>query len=215
MAVEMGKVIAKLNEKLKGRSVTKEHKAALAKRWADKIETDEDIDSYVDERLEDILDASRDADRRATEAANKARQDAADAAAGKTPKTDTSADPEPDPTMPAWAKQLLEQNRALQEKISGFEQASTRQTIEQRFKADERLKGIPEQLLKGRIPQSEDQLEAAIEEAKADFAPYLKAIHAENFGGDSPSGTRQPEGGSKTKQATDAELDAVMANLPI
>lgn len=221
MPADKAKIIAALNEKFKGRSVSKNYKEALAAKWAAKIESDEAIEDYVSDREDDILEASKEADARATAAANRAKQDAADLLNGKA-KTDTPTAEELNTEgMPEWfkayAKQQQEAQAALAAKVSGFEQANTRQTIEQRFKADERLKGIPAELLHGRYPQSEAEYDAAVEATQQALKPFVERLATVDFGKDTPGafGGGQPAPAGKVKEASDKELDVLMANIPI
>lgn len=176
MAVEKDKVLAAIELRFKGKSLTKTYKESLATKWAAKIDNETDIDNYINDREEDILEAASEADRRATEAVNKAKHEA--------PKT-TEPNPVPD-DAPAWFKAYTEQQgktiEELKGQLSGFQQQQTQKTIEQRFKADERLKGVPEFLFKGRIPKTEDELESAITELATDWQGHSKT----QFGNDNP-----------------------------
>jgi len=163
MAVDKGKVLVKLNELFKGKSASKTYKENLASKLADKIETEEDIDTYVDDRADIFLESISEADRRVTEAT-------------KPKPTEPVVEPVSD-DAPAWFKAHAEKtNKVIEEltgKLTGFEQQQTAKTIEQRFKSDERLKGIPEPAFKGRIPKTEEEFEAAVTELTTDYAPYI------------------------------------------
>lgn len=214
MAVDKGKVLAALEIKFKGKSLTKNFKDKIAEKWAAKIETDEEIDAYIEDREDVILEASTEADRRATQAATKARQEAADAAAGKKPETETKAPPTDDlpADTPEWAKAIILEAKAARAEVAELKAARQTETIADRFKKDERLKGIPEFMLKGRIPQKEDDLETAITELVADFKPYAEQNKLAAFGGDAPAtGNKQAANG--VKEASKEQVAAVLSQL--
>lgn len=217
MAVPKDKIKAALDTKYRGKSLSKTFKEQFAATAADLIEDESGIDEYINNHDFIINLSISEADRRASEAATKARQDAADAAAGNPAKTDTPAEPEADPNMPAWAKQLLEQNKAMQAELSGFKQARTAETLQQRFEKDERLKGIPAELLHGRYPTKEEDFDAAVEATQQALKPFVERLATVDFGKDTPGafGGGQPAPAGKVKEASDKELDALMANIPI
>lgn len=202
MAVEKDKVVAVLKAKLKGKSHTKTFIESVAKRYADKIENEDGIDEYVDDRLDDLIEAGAEADRRAAAAAKKAKEDAAKAISGDDTKTE---DPEPidDPTMPTWAKTLIKQNQELAATVTKLQAEKHTETITDRFKKDERLKGIPEFAFKGRIPTSEEDFENAVTELANDFKPFIEQNKGNGgFGSDTPKfggNNQQPAGGGSGK----------------
>lgn len=209
MAVEKEKVLPVLEAKLKGKGYPKTFVDSLAAKMAAKIDTDDDIETYVEDRVELLVEADKEADRRATAAATKAAEKAKEA--GKEPKEEPKEDELPDDT-PAWAKTLIENNKALEAKLKGFEQAQSQKSIAERFKSHEKLKGIPELLFKGRIPQTEEDFEAAVEELATDFESLAKEQNITRFGNDKPGGAgHKPEGGKK--QASKEEIDALAAKM--
>lgn len=211
MAVEKGKVKAALDAKFKGKSVSKELKDSLAARWADKIENDEGIDTYINDREDDILDAAKEADRRATAAAEKAKKEAADAVTGK-PKPEPNAEPQSDPDMPAWAKQLLDANKTLTEKVSAFEASKSAESIAERFRKEERLKGIPEMMFKGRVPKSEEEYDAAVEELSKDYQDFATTNKVQRLGADSPGKATTTGGDPK---ATDEQVNRMLDRMAV
>ncbi len=191
MAVEKGKVLTAIDAKFKGKSLSKNFKDSLATKWAAKIETDEDIDAYIEDREDVILEASTEADRRATQAAKKAKEEAAAAVTGK---KDDNEDEEPidDPTMPAWAKAMMNQNKALAEEISSFKQSRQAETLADRFHKDPRLKDVPEFVRKRAIPTKEEDFESAVTELHTEYSKFATDNKLQAFGGDTP-----PSGGNK------------------
>src|SRR5690606_25812043 len=143
MAVEKGKVLAAIETKFKGKSLTKNFKENIAAKWAEKIEKDDDIDGYIEDREDLILEASAEADRRAVAAAKKAKEEAAEAVNPEKKDEKKPTEVKVDDSTPEWAKALIEQNKALSDKINAFEQAGKAKAIEDKFISDERLKHVP------------------------------------------------------------------------
>jgi len=213
MAVPKEKVITALNAKLAGKNVSQKLKDSYATRWADKIETEEDIDNFVGDRSDDLLDAQKEADRRATEAGTNARKEAAKAAAGE-PKTD---EPEqnklPDDTPP-YIKALMAKLEGMEAKVNGFEASKQAETIEQRFLGLEKVKDKPLGIAKRYVPKTEEEFEAAAAQLEADFAPVVAQQQVYGFGLDKPPAST-PAGGNGGKGASTEALDAVMNQIPI
>ena len=63
MSVEKGKVLAAIETRFKGKSISKTYKENLAARWAAKIESETEIDDYINERADDVIEASKEADK--------------------------------------------------------------------------------------------------------------------------------------------------------
>ena len=175
MAVPKEKVLPILKEKLKGKGYPKTFIEKASERYAGKIDTEEDIEEYLTEKVEDLIEADKEADRRATAATNKAKADAAKAITGKSDDDQEAEITEDDPTMPAWAKEMVKQNKALSDKLLGIETAKSAETIATRFKAHEKLKNVPEFGFKGRIPKTEEEFEDAVNELAEDFKAYKPA----------------------------------------
>lgn len=188
MAVERAKVLAALDLKFKGKSITKNFKNSIAEKWAAKIETDEDIDAYIDDREDVILEAMRDKDGAVTAAVTKTKAELAASIKGEKTE-DEQKEADVDPTMPAWAKALLDQNKALADKLSGFEQQQAHQTFAERLKSDERTKAIPAAFYKGRpLPTDAAGFETFAEELKGDYTEFATAHKLTALGSDSPAG---------------------------
>lgn len=207
MAVEKGKVKAALDTLFKGKSVSKELKEKYAARWANKIDTDDDIDDFVKDREDDVLDASKEADARATQAAQTARQEAAAAAAGKEPEKVDNPVPN---DAPDWFKAYMakdaEEKAALKQQLGAFEQKQQAKSIAERFKTDERLKGVPEFMMKGYIPQSEEEFENSVTALSTEFGTWAKDNKLSSFGADSPSGRGNDKTGSDKPDSVVADF---------
>src|SRR5690606_12119794 len=117
MAVEKQLVLAAIETKLKGKSLSKNFKDNLATKWAEKIEDEAGIEAYIADREDLLLEASSEADRRAVAAAKKAKEDALKA----TSTTVEDDDIELPSDTPDWAKALMKQNQALAQKVQSFE----------------------------------------------------------------------------------------------
>jgi hypothetical protein len=186
MAVEKQLVLAAIETKLKGKSLSKNFKDNLATKWAEKIEDEAGIEAYIADREDLLLEASSEADRRAVAAAKKAKEEAEKAKA-TTVEEDGDIDLPSD--TPDWAKALLKQNQALAQKVQSFESQQKSQTIQERFRKDERisaLKGLPDHAYNGRIPKTEDEYETAVESFVNDWKPFLEKHKLGEQGGDNP-----------------------------
>jgi hypothetical protein len=214
MPADRAKIIAALNEEFKGKSVSKNYKEKLATLWADKIADDDGIGEYLEDRKDIILEAAKDKDSSVSTAVQKARQEAADAVTG-TKKTDDPAQPVDDPEMPAWAKALMTQQQQIAEKVNGFESARSAESIAERFKKDERLKGVPEFLLKRAIPQKEEDFEAAVTELATEYKTFATEHKLAAFGGDKPAAGAAGAAGGSNKEASKEDLDAVVNHFKI
>lgn len=192
MAVEKDKVLAAIELKFKGKSITKTFKENIAAKWAAKIESEEEIDNYIDDREDVILEAVSEADRRATDAVNKSKSKQPEPQDPPAPPKDDD-----DTETPKWAKGILAKLEAAEAKINGFEAAQKTKSITERFKSDERLKGVPELMFKGRIPQTEEEYETAVTELATDFTTFAEQAKLTTFGKDNPAPAGKPAGGKK------------------
>ena len=215
MAVEKGLVLTAIEAKLKGKSLSKNFKDNLATKWAEKIEDEAGIDAYIADREDLLLEASSEADRRAVAAAKKAKEDAEKA---KTTTVEEEDDIELPSDTPDWAKALMKQNQALAQKVQSFESQQKSQTIQERFRKDERvsaLKGLPDHAYNGRIPKTEDEYETAVESFINDWKPFLEKHKLGEQGGDQPaSGTGAAATNSKdVKPLTTDQAKAIAKSM--
>ncbi|GIZ08370.1 hypothetical protein [Flavobacterium sp. UMI-01] len=207
MAVEKGLVLTAIETKFKGKSLSKTLKDNLATKWAAKIETDADIDEYINDREDIVLEASAEADRRVTEAvkiANEKNKEGKDLSK----KDDTVI---LDNDAPEWAKALLKQNQDLSEKLEVFQTQNQQKTLEERFKSNPDLKGIPEFMFKGRIPKTEEEFDTAVQELKTDYTTFAEANKLSNLGLDIPGGGNQKP--NPIKNEVPAEVKAFAEKL--
>lgn len=106
---------------------------------------------------------------------------------------------------------LMKVVSGLANTINTMQQQSTQQTIAQRFSKDERLKGIPQFMLKGRVPTKDEDFETTIEDILADWTPYAEKNKLDAFNGeDVPPGSETTAADRKGKVK---EIDADMAKL--
>jgi len=209
MAVEKGKVLVAIETKLKGKSLSKNFKENLASKWADKIDKDEDIDDYINDREDVLIEASSEADRRAVAAAKKAKEE-------KEKKEDAEEEVEVDPDTPKWAKDLMKQNQTLASKLETFEKQQKSQTIQERFKKDERITsliGLQEHMFKGRVPQTEDEYESAIEDFVNDWKPFLEKNALSDEGKDTPPSGNGGKPKGEVKKISAEEAKATVAAM--
>lgn len=209
MAVEKGKVLAKLESLFEGKSITKNFKENLASKWADKIDTDEDIETYIKDREDVILEASSEADRRVS-LAEKARKEAEKA------KQDPAKAPEKEETKipddtPEYMKAFMNELKSTREEIAAMKAEKNAESIKSRFMKDERLKDVPDFIKSKYVPTSESELETAAATLQAEFSTYAKEAKIQSFGQDNPSGKGQPP--ANEKQASKGEVDAVLAHI--
>lgn len=214
MPVEKGKVLAAIETKFKGKSITKTFKENIAEKWAAKIDNDTDIDDFVNDREDVILEAVSEADRRATDAVKKAK-------ANEPKPNDTNPEPPKDDVIeipadtPEWAKALIAQNKTLADKVNGFEASQQQKSIAERFKTDERLKGIPEFVLKRAIPSKEEDFEESVTNLAAEYSTFAKEANLQSFGKDTPAGGGVGNPPANPKEATKEEIEAIVSGMKV
>ncbi|MBF9252478.1 hypothetical protein I2I11_04160 [Pontibacter sp. 172403-2] len=204
MPAERAKVLAAIETKLKGKSLSKNFKDSIASKWAEKIDTDENIDAYIDDREDILLEASSEADRRATEAANKAKgEQKKDEGTPPTDSPPAKPNQEPDSEI-AKLTQLV---TTLAGTVNAMQQEKQAQSITERFKKDGRLKGVPEFMFKGRIPSKDEDFETAVTELATDYTEFAKQNKLAAFGNDAP-----PQGQTKNQNEVSGDMKAYLAS---
>jgi len=206
MAVEKGLVRQALENKFKGKSLSKTSKDKLAEAYAPVIDNPADIDDFINGQTPAIEILIAETDSRVTEALKKAPK-------AEPAKTETSTEEIEFPAdTPEWAKAMAKQNQALMKKVEGFENKQQQQTVEQQFKSHEGLKGIPELFLKGRTPQTAEEIETVVAEIKADVEAYQTQNNITIIGKDTPPGAGGGAGGgTDTEKEVAPELKAFYA----
>lgn len=193
MAVEKGKVLARIELILKGKSLSKNFKDDIAAKWAEKIEDDDAIEDYINDREDVLIAASSEADRVRTTTVKK-----------EEPKVETETKKEQD-DMPAWAKSLFDE-------FKGFKAEKQKESLSDKFKKDERFKGMPDFMFKGRIPSTEEEYEPFAEELAADFKGLAEKTKLEGYGGDAPASGDKKEHG-KVKPISKEEAKAIVKSM--
>lgn len=190
MAVEKGLVLAAIETKFKGKSLSKTFKDSVATKWAAKIDTEADIDEYINDREDVILEASTEADRRVTEYVK--------ANPKETKKTEKEETVELPADTPDYVKVMMAKMETMGAEISGFKAQNQQKSLEERFKANPDLKGIPEFMFKGRIPKTEEEFDTSVQELKTDYTAFAEANKLSNIGLDVPGrGNPNPNPASK------------------
>ena len=214
MPVNEGLVLQKLNDKFRGKSVSKTFKATLAKKWAEKIESDEEIEEYINDREDIILEAMRDKDAAVTAATAKAKDDAVSVIKGEPAKQDDPPSTEPVEGMPDWFKPFATQFGTLAQTVTGLQKDKAHQTISQRLQSDERTKDIPPNFYKRwSIPENDADFETFAEELKAEYQPFAASATAQAFTTAVPGGGHNAGGNGQNgkKPPSDQEIKEVMA----
>lgn len=195
MAVEASRVKARLRSLFSKANLSTKRLDEISDKLGKKIEdnaTDAQIDEALTEQNElySFEDIAKNDDRKRTEESKKKTDE----------KVDDKVDKTDEEEMPAWAK-------ALVDTVNGFKAKEQAQSLEQRFKSDERLKNVNPILLTGRIPSNEDDFETAIEALVKDATE----LNLNNYGGDTPaSGTATPQNQAKKISAEDAKAIVAM-----
>lgn len=194
---DKGKVLAAINKKFEGKSVSKLTKEELATKWAEKIETDEEIDDFIDDREDVILVLIKEADTRVTETK------------GDVEEEDDDEGEDEFKGAPDYIKKIMANQKTLSEKLEKFETDKKETSLTERFKNHPDLKGIPEVMFKGRIPKTEEEFEAAVAELKTD----AETLNISTIQSDTPGAAGGGGGIKKEKEASKEELDEVMSKL--
>lgn len=206
MAVEKGLVRQALENKFKGKSLSKTSKDKLAEAYAPVIDNPADIDDYINAQTPAIEILIAETDSRVTEALKKAPK-------VESAKTETSTEEIELPAdTPEWARAMMKQNQDMKKDLEGFKASQSQQSVEQRFRNHEELKGIPEIFLKGRTPQTAEDIDTVVAEIKSDVEAYQTANNVTIIGKDTPPGAGGGAGGGTPKAEEVApELQAYFA----
>lgn len=209
MSIEKGKVITAIETKYKGKGLSKTFINGVAVKIADALEAEEDIEGRLEELDFMFTTAISEADRRVTDAVNKLKKPVQ----GEPKKEDEPVVEEDDAEpMPKWAKMFAKSLETIGTQVSAIQQEKVQTTIKDRFLSDERLKGIPAVLLKGRVPSKEEDLESYIEEAAEELKEYVKADDGFEAGASGSGITKKTDkpgfSGSDRKPATPTKATA-------
>lgn len=209
MAVPIDKVTARYKALFGSIGLPKTRLNAIAAKLAERLEdeaTDEDIDNELNAQNEIYpFSEIKKAEDRAVSEKKK----------NSTPaEPDKKEDPKTDDETPKWAQQLMD-------RMEKFEQGQTQKTLEERFKSDDRLEGVPAAMLKGRFPKDEEGFDAAVEELVSDWEEISGEVKTEDekrtlgqFTGKERPASGGASGSSRTvKEASAAEADDIAKQL--
>lgn len=199
MAVEASKVKARLRALFPKANLSSKRLDEISDKLGKKIEdnaTDAQIDEAVTEQNElySFEEIARNDDRARTERRKTEPE----------PKTKEEEEPT------GANEKLLKAIEALTAKVTSMEQEKRAQTLEQRFKSDERLKNVNPVLFKGRIPTSEDGFDEAIEELLKD----AQELKLNNYGGDTPASGDNPKP-TEVKEISADDANKILASMGI
>lgn len=123
------------------------------------------------------------------------------------PKTDPPAQDPPADDTPAWVKAILDSNKALTDKVLAIEKKEAVQTIQQRIKSNEKLKGVPEPILALiPAPEKEEDIDGYVEKVSTAWEQVKPAgIQTTRVAGGS--------GGTAKPKQTKEELDALIGKI--
>lgn len=111
---------------------------------------------------------------------------------------------------------LFNQVTALANKLEEMEKKEKRQGLQDKFiKRLTEEKKIPVSFARGRIIESEDQIDTMLAEAEAEYTEVKQTLINEELGEARPPNAGTPASKGKNKPATEKELEAVLDNLKI
>ena len=186
------KILAQLKAKFPGVQST------LLDRVADElvktVTKEEDIDASVNGASGLVSMFSQfyqsESDRRVTEAVKK-REEELKAEFGKKEPKDPKDPKDPDPNdPPAWAKALIDANKALTDKVAAFESANQQKTltdkVRSRFKELEIDEGYYTPALTGRSFKDDTEVESFVTATETAFKTYKQSLAEQGLGQSKP-----------------------------
>lgn len=204
MAVEKEKVIIRYKALFGsvGLSQTRldELSAKLGLKMADEA-TDEDIDARLNEMndLYPFTEIKKNDDRATNDRNNSNRKPPV------TPETEVKKEDSEEKTMMAL---LLE----MKTELTSLKTEKLQDSLETRFRKDERMKGVPELIIKRSIPKTEEEYEETVTGLQTEFKEFAEKNKLAAFGKDAPpSGTQKKVGEVtvKTAEETKALADSI------
>lgn len=206
------KILEQLKNKYKHLGLSEKVLETMAKKLARRVGEDESkIEQEVTDAAEDLEIYQSFADQNRTLSAEvKKLKEGKDGGteAGEEGKTDPKTDPKTEPAKddantPDWAKQLIESNKALTQKIEGFEKAEKNKTSRQKLVDKLKELKVSESYYETFIDDREFADDAAIDEfaqkLKTSEDKYLETNNLKKLG--EAAETKQPE--SVFSKATD------------
>ena len=127
------------------------------------------------------------------------------------PAIDPAPEPEPTPNdVPAWAKTLLDSNKALSDKLSALESDKKVTTIKEKAKtllvdvSDLYWKRVP-------LPEKEEDLDNWVNEIKTDYTALVTATNNSNLGTGGVYRATPPNG--QVKEASKEEVGTLLNHI--
>ena len=207
MAIEKEKVVTRYKALFGtvGLSQTRldEISAKLGLKMADEA-TDEDIDARLNEMndLYPFSEIKKNDDRTLNDKNNPNRKPAQVETPKEEVKTETKSD---DPVLA-----LLQEMKG---ELASLKAEKLHESLEAKFRKDERLKGVPEFMLQMGVPKSEEEYEDKVTTLATNFKDFAVKAKIQEFGGDqTPSGTPPKQDGA-VKQKTAEETKALAASI--
>ena len=217
------KIIALLTAKFAGAQKTT--LGQLARALAMQATTEEEVQGLVDAiTAEQVTEFEReynaDVDKRVTDGVKKNEKTLKEKYDFVEKKKQEPANPNPKPEddeVPGWAKAILESNKKLSEEIGAFKTGETRKNRKQTL--EKAIEGASEKVRAKILKDfdfmnfdSDESFDAYVESTKTDITDIAQEYADQGLGS-----TERPKvsKGAPSKQASDKELDAVMANLQI
>ncbi|MXV16838.1 hypothetical protein [Hufsiella ginkgonis] len=194
------KVLAFLKLKYKGKGLSNTYLEALAARIDAKITEESEIEGQVAELDDLIQDAAKEGDRRATLALKAPKKEPAQETTEEGSATKPVAE---DPDMPSWAKALVKSVEGLGTVVTGIVKEKQTLTIKSQLEAKLKEKQIPAALLKGRVPEKEEDIDTVLQEIEADWSELKGSGVVSNPLG----GLGQPPAGSGGNNSGDAKVN--------
>lgn len=200
MAIEKEKVIARYKLKFGSVGLSQTRLDEVAAKLGSKM-ADDAPDEEIDARLEDLndyhpfADVKKNDDRIVNEKKNPNK---------KPVKEEVKT--EDDDDAPAWAKAMLA-------KIEKLESEKAHDTLETKFRKDERLKGVPEFVLKRSIPKSEEEYEETVGELETEYKVFAEQNKLAAFGADTPPNGKPKPVVEEVKQISPEDAKAIVAGM--
>lgn len=211
MAIEKSKVVDRFKAKFGTIGLSTTRLDEISAKLAAKL-NDDSTDEQIDERLDELneiypfSEIKKNDDRTTNDKKNPNRREAKkDDSAGD--DTKSKEDDRNDP-MSAVLKKLTD----MESKLSAFESEKKQQSIADRFRKDERLKGIPEFVLKRSIPTNEDDYEDSVIELANEYKSFAEKEKLSSYGKDIP-GSGKANSKGDTKKISSEEAKKVVENM--
>lgn len=216
MAVQIQAVKDRIKALFPKTNLTQQRLTAIAGKLAQKPADDADDDA-IDQVINDfndvmsIEDIAKNDDRIRT-LTKKATESSEKKVETKSEKKEEGDEKGDDPMSI-----ILNELKSLKTELTEIKTKDHQKSIEERFRSDERLKGIPASMLKGRVPKDDESFDQSVEELVSDWDEVSGQIQQTKeksklgaFGKDTP-----PAGGGSgdTKQVSEKEADEIAKRL--